>query len=88
VGWAEKKLCTGMGWILQRVFERFAEMDRFCEEREAKRAERMAKIVAKSENPQLLYEMGLIPQALFLETKPVADKADEKPKERFLKRRD
>jgi len=63
-------------------------MDRFCEEREAKRAERMAKIVAKSENPQLLYEMGLIPQALFLETKPVADKADEKPKERFLKRRD
>jgi len=70
------------------VFERFAEMDRFYQEREAKRAERMAKIVAESENPQLLYEMGLIPQALFLETKPVVEKVDEKPKERFLKRRE
>jgi len=71
------------------VFERFAEMDRFYEEREAKRAERMANLVAESENPQLLYEMGFIPQALFLETiKPVVDKVDEKPKERFLKRRE
>ena len=63
-------------------------MDRFYQEREAKRAERMAKLVAESENPQLLYEMGLIPQALFLKTKPVAEKVDEKPNERFLKRRE
>ena len=70
------------------VFERFAEMDRYYEEREAKRADRTAKLVAESENPQLLYEMGLIPQALLPKTKPVLDKVDENPKERFLKRRE
>jgi len=70
------------------VKERFAEMWRFYEEREARRAERMAKLVAESENPQFCYEMGLIPQALLLDTKPVADKVDEKPTVRFLNRRE
>ena len=70
------------------VKERFAEMCRFYEEREARRAERMAKLVAESENPQFRYEMGLIPQALLLDTKPVADKVDEKPTVRFLNRRE
>ena len=60
------------------VFERFAEMDRLNEER-------MAKLRAESENPVFLDEMGLIPH---LETKTVPEKVDEKPKERFLKRRE
>jgi len=67
------------------VFERFAEMDRFYAEREARRDERTAKLVAESENPELLYEIGLIPH---FEAKPVAEKVDEEPKERFLKRRE
>jgi len=69
----------------KRVFERFAEMDRIYEEWEARRAKEIAKLVEENENPQFLYEMGLIPH---LETKPVAEKIDEKPKERFLKRRE
>ena len=60
------------------VFERFAEMDRLNEER-------MAKLRAESENPVFLGETGLIP---YLETKTVPEKVDEKPKERFLKRRE
>ena len=62
----------------KEVFERFAEMDRLCKDR-------MAKPVAESENPEFCHDMGLIPH---LETKPVPEKTDEKPKERFLKRRE
>ena len=67
------------------VFERFAEMDRFYEEKAAMRAKEIGKLVAESKNPKFLHEMGFIPP---LETKPVAEKVDEKPKERFLKRRE